>query len=260
MSYSTIQLAYDGGVATITLNRPEKRNAISFDLIDDLLRALEEVAKSDAIILILTGAGKAFCSGMDLENLKALLGRTAEQNLEDTRTMVRLFRAVYEFPKVTIAAVNGPAIAGGTGLALLCDFTLAVPEAKFGYTEVRIGFVPAIVSTFLLRQVGEKQARDLLLTGRIFGAEEAVRLGLVNEIVPPEKLMSRARELAALLMENSTASLRATKKLLTDHARAEVDVQIEAAVRENAAIRSTADFREGISSFLEKRKPVWTGK
>jgi methylglutaconyl-CoA hydratase len=167
MSYSTIQLAYDGGVATITLNRPEKRNAISFDLIDDLLRALEEVAKSDAIILILTGAGKAFCSGMDLENLKALLGRTAEQNLEDTRIMVRLFRAVYEFPKVTIAAVNGPAIAGGTGLALLCDFTLAVPEAKFGYTEVRIGFVPAIVSTFLLRQVGEKQARDLLLTGRI---------------------------------------------------------------------------------------------
>jgi methylglutaconyl-CoA hydratase len=260
MRYSTIQLAYDGGVATITLNRPEKRNAISFDLIDDLLRALEEVAKSDAIILILTGAGKAFCSGMDLENLKALLGRTAEQNLEDTRIMVRLFRAVYEFPKVTIAAVNGPAIAGGTGLALLCDFTLAVPEAKFGYTEVRIGFVPAIVSTFLLRQVGEKQARDLLLTGRIFGAEEAMRLGLVNEIVPPEKLMSRARELAALLMENSTASLRATKKLLTDHARAEVDVQIEAAVRENASIRSTADFREGISSFLEKRKPVWTGK
>jgi len=260
MTYSTIQLAYDGAVATITLNRPDKRNAISFDLIDDLLRALEEVAKSDAIILIVTGAGKAFCSGLDLENLKALLGRTPEQNLEDSQTMVRLFRAIYEFPKVTIAAVNGAAIAGGTGLALLCDFTLAVPEAKFGYTEVRIGFVPAIVSTFLLRQVGEKQARDLLLTGRIFDAEEAARLGLVNEVVPSEKLMPRARELAASLMENSTASLRATKQLLTDHARAELDLQIDSAVRENAAIRGTADFREGISSFLEKRKPVWTGK
>ena len=260
MSYQTIQLAYDGAVATITLNRPEKRNAISFDLIDDLLRALDEVAKSEAIILILTGAGKAFCSGMDLENLKALLGRTPEQNLEDSQTMVQLFRAIYEFPKVTIAAVNGAAIAGGTGLALLCDFTLAVPEAKFGYTEVRIGFVPAIVSTFLLRQVGEKQARDLLLTGRIFDADEAARLGLVSEIVPSERLMLRARELAAQLMENSTASLRATKQLLTDHARAELDAQIDAAVRENAAIRSTADFREGISSFLEKRKPVWTGK
>ncbi len=260
MSYNTIQLAYEGAVATITLNRPDKRNAISFELIDDLLQALDEVSKSDAIVLILTGAGKAFCSGMDLENLKSLLGRTPEQNLSDSQTMVQLFRALYEFPKVTIAAVNGPAIAGGTGLALLCDFTLAVPEAKFGYTEVRIGFVPAIVSTFLLRQVGEKQARDLLLTGRTFGSEEAQRMGLINEIVPPESLLARAQELAAILMANSSASLRATKQLLTDHAGAELDAQIDSAVRENAAIRSTADFREGITAFLEKRKPVWTGK
>jgi methylglutaconyl-CoA hydratase len=260
MSYKTLQLAYDAGVATITLNRPDKRNAISFELIDDLLGALKEVETSDAIVLIVTGAGKAFCSGMDLDNLKALLGRTPEQNLEDSQAMVRLFRSLYEFPKVTIAAVNGPAIAGGTGLALLCDFTLAVPEAKFGYTEVRIGFVPAIVSTFLLRQVGEKRARDLLLTGRIFGADEAARMGLVNVIVAPENLMKRALELAALLKENSPASLRATKKLLNEHARDELDTQIEAAVRENAAVRTTGDFREGITSFLEKRKPVWTGK
>jgi methylglutaconyl-CoA hydratase len=211
-------------------------------------------------VLILTGEGKAFSSGMDLENLKALIGRSPEQNLKDSETMVQLFRSLYEFPKVTIAAVNGPAIAGGTGLALLCDFTLAVPEAKFGYTEVRIGFVPAIVSTFLLRQVGEKHARDLLLTGRILGAEEAARMGLIKEIVAPEKLMVRARELASLLMENSPSSLRATKQLLNDHARAELDAQIESAIRENAAVRATTDFREGISSFLEKRKPVWTGK
>ena len=260
MNYRTIQVASDGGVATITLNRPEKRNAISFDLIEDLLRAFDEVAKSEAMVLILTGAGKAFCSGMDLDNLKALIGRTPEQNLQDSETMVQLFRTLYEFPKVTIAAVNGAAIAGGTGLALLCDFTLAVPEAKFGYTEVRIGFVPAIVSTFLLRQIGEKQARDLLLTGRLFDATEGEKMGLVREIVAPAELLPRARALAALLMENSAASLRATKQLLTDHARAELDAQIEAAVRENAAIRETADFREGITSFLEKRKPVWTGK
>jgi len=260
MTYKTIQIAYASGIATITLNRPEKRNAISFELIDDLLRGLKEVETSDALVLILTGAGKAFSSGMDLDNLKQLIGRSPEQNLQDSETMVRLFRALYEFPKVTIAAVNGAAIAGGTGLALLCDFTLAVPEAKFGYTEVRIGFVPAIVSTFLLRQVGEKQARDLLLTGRIIGAEEAARMGLVNEIVAPENLMPRALQLAALLMENSPASLRATKKLLNDHARAELDTQIDAAVRENAAVRTTADFREGVTSFLEKRRPVWSGK
>jgi methylglutaconyl-CoA hydratase len=259
MEYNTIQLAYDSGIATITLNRPDKRNAISFDLIDDLLIALKEVEASDALVLILTGAGKAFSSGMDLDNLKSLIGRSPEQNLKDSETMVQLFRSLYEFPKVTIAAVNGAAIAGGTGLALLCDFTLAVREAKFGYTEVRIGFVPAIVSTFLLRQVGEKQARDLLLTGRIIGAEEAARMGLVNEIVAPENLLARSRELAASLMENSPTSLRATKKLLNDHARVELDAQIEGALRENAAIRTTADFREGISSFLEKRKPSWGG-
>src|SRR5438270_11335730 len=258
MAYNTIQLAYDGSVATITLNRPEKRNAISFDLIDDLLRALYKVAKSEAIVLILTGAGKAFSSGMDLDNLKSLLGRTPEQNLQDSQTMVRLFRALYEFPKVTIAAVNGAAIAGGTGLALLCDFSLAVPEAKFGYTEVRIGFVPAIVSTFLLRQVGEKHARDLLLTGRIFDAEEAARMGLISEIVPADNLMDRADELAAHRLDNIPVSLLYTKRLLSEAAGANLDAQIEAAVRENAAIRSTADFREGISSFLEKRKPKWS--
>jgi methylglutaconyl-CoA hydratase len=257
---NTVRLEQAGAVATITLNRPDKRNAISFELIDDLLCALDEVANSDAIVLILTGAGKAFCSGMDLDNLKLLLGRSPEQNLKDSQTMVRLFRALYEFPMVTIAAVNGAAIAGGTGLALLCDFTLAVPEAKFAYTEVRIGFVPAIVSTFLLRQVGEKQARDLLLTGRIFSADEAARMGLINEIVPAETLMTRARELASLLLENSPLSLRLTKRLLNDHARTELDAQIDAAVRENAAIRTSADFREGICSFLEKRKPVWSGK
>src|SRR5580692_6649148 len=223
-SYSTLTLAYDDALAVITLNRPEKRNAISYELIDDVLCALDEVAISPAQILILTGSGKAFCSGMDLDNLRSIAGRTADENRADSATMARLFRTLYEFPKVTIAAVNGPAIAGGCGLATLCDFTLASSEAKFGYTEVRIGVIPAIVSTFLLRQVGEKQARDLLLTGRIIGAEEATRMGLISEIVSADNLMARARELAVLLMENSSASLRATKQLLTDHARAELDL------------------------------------
>jgi methylglutaconyl-CoA hydratase len=260
MDYKTLHLAHDAGVATITLNRPEKRNAINYELIEELLAALDEVATSPSLVLILTGAGKAFCSGMDLENLKVLVDRSPEQSLKDSEIMARLFRTLYDFPRPTIAAVNGAAIAGGCGLATLCDFTLAVPEAKFGYTEVRIGFVPAIVSTFLLRQVGEKHARDLLLTGRIVGTDEAQRIGLINEVVAAEKLIDRARELASQLMENSPASLVCTKRLLSDHARLELDRQIESAVRENAAIRATSDFREGVSSFLEKRKPHWSGK
>src|SRR5437868_3566125 len=260
MTYSTIELIYEAALATITLNRPEKRNAISFELISDLMRALDGVARSSARVLIVTGAGKAFCSGMDLENLKALIGRSPEQSLEDSRTMVRLFRTIYEFPKVTFAAVNGAAIAGGTGLALLSDFTLASPEAKFGYTEVRIGFVPAIVSNFLLRQVGEKHARDLLLTGRIFDASEALRLGLVNEIVEPGHLLPRAYEVARTILENSPASLRATKELLSQTVNEELDRRLEVSIEENARIRQTHDFHEGITSFLEKRKPRWSGQ
>ncbi|HET9364412.1 MAG TPA: enoyl-CoA hydratase-related protein [Candidatus Angelobacter sp.] len=260
MANRTVLYSEAQGVATITLNRPDKRNAISYELIDDLTAALKQAAGSTAQIVVLTGAGKAFCSGMDLDNLKQLTGRTHEQNLKDSETMASLFRSLYDFPKSTIAAVNGAAIAGGTGLATLCDFTLASPEAKFGYTEVRIGFVPAIVSSFLIANVGEKRARELLLTGRVFGAEEAHKLGLVNEIIAPEQLMPRTLELAQQLMGNSPASLQATKKLLSGYTREQFDRQVAQAVEANAAIRKTADFKEGITSFLEKRKPTWTGK
>ena len=260
MIYKTVLYTEAQSVATITLNRPDKRNAISYELIDDLIAALKQAASSSAQIVILTGAGKAFCSGMDLDNLKQLTGRTHEQNVLDSETMASLFRTLYDFPKPTIAAVNGAAIAGGTGLATLCDFTLAVPEAKFGYTEVRIGFVPGIVSSYLIANVGEKRARDLLLTGRLFDAEEAYRLGLVTEVVAPEQLMPRALQLAAQLMENSPASLRTTKALLSSYTKEQLDRQLKSAIKENAGIRQTADFKEGITSFLEKRKPTWTKK
>ena len=174
--------------------------------------------------------------------------------------MAQIFRRLYDFPKPTIAAVNGAAIAGGTGIATMCDFTLAAPEAKFGYTEVRIGFVPAIVSSVLVWQVGHKIARDLLMTGRLFDAAEAYRFGLVNEVVSPERLLERARELAAELMENSPSSVRQTKKLINSFIARALDEQIAQGVEDNARIRTTADFREGITAFLEKRKPKWSGK
>ena len=257
MDYKTVHYHESHGIDTITLHRPDKRNAVSYELIADLTAALARAAVSHARVMILTGSGSAFCAGMDLENLKQLIGLSDEQNLKDSRTMAGLFRALYDFPKPSIAAVNGAAIAGGTALAILCDFTLAVPEAKFGYTEVRIGFVPGIVSSYLINNVGEKRARDLLLTGRLFGAKEAHELGLVNEIVEPDRLMHRAHELAQQLLEISPASLRATKRLLAGFSKEQLDRQIEQAVQENAAIRQTSDFKEGVTSFLEKRKPHW---
>lgn len=260
MPFQTIQLAYEAGIATITLNRPEKRNALSFQLLDEFISALDEIERSDALVTIVTGAGKAFCAGMDLEELHSLIGKSHAENVQDSRRMARFFRRLYDFPKPTIAAVNGAAIAGGTGIATMCDFTLAVPEAKFGYTEVRIGFVPALVSSILVWQVGHKIARDLLLTGRIFDAAEGHRYGLVNEVVAPERLPGRTRELAAQIMANSPSSVQATKKLVNGFISKVLDQQVEEAIEGNAAIRQTADFREGISSFLEKRTPRWTGK
>src|SRR5262245_13786259 len=260
MAYKTVLYAESDDIATITLNRPDKRNAISYELIADVTEALKQAGASPAQIVILTGAGTAFCAGMDLDKLKQLIGRSDEQNLKDSQTMAGLFRTLCDFPKVTIAAVNGAAIAGGTALATLCDFTLAVPGAKFGYTEVRIGFVPGIVSTYLINNVGEKRARDLLLTGRLFDAEEAHQMGLVNEIVAPDQLMSRAQQLARELMEISPASLKVTKALLSSFTKDQLDRQLARAIQENAAIRQTADFTEGVTSFLERRKPKWTTK
>jgi methylglutaconyl-CoA hydratase len=303
VSYNTLTLLYETDLATLTFNRPEKRNAISPEMIEELLAALDEIEHSPARVGILTGAGKAFCSGMDLEGLKDLAlqaggvarrseaeghepARPGEMDMavrvfkgqveeavaptstaeptelasESSRTLARMFRRIYDFPKPLIAAVNGAAIAGGCGIATLCDFTLAVTEAKFGYTEVRIGFVPAIVSVFLVRQIGEKRARDLLLTGRVIDAEEAYRLGLVSEIVPPEMLMERAGELAGQLLENSPTSLSDTKQLLTNLSQHDIDHGLELAIEANARIRSTPDFHEGLSAFLEKRKPAWKAR
>jgi methylglutaconyl-CoA hydratase len=257
--FETLKLEFPGELAILTLNRPEKRNAISPQMLSELQSAFDTIEKSPARVGIFTGIGKAFSAGMDLEMLSAIARQSPQENMEDSRRMARIFRRIWSFTKPLIAAVNGAALAGGCGIATLCDFTLAVPEAKFGYTEVKIGFLPAIVSVFLTRQIGDKRARDLLLTGRMITAAEAKELGLVNEIVEPERLMDRAKELAAVLIEASPSSLTRAKRLLTASASSTIDADLERAVLENARIRCTPDFKEGLASFLEKRKPQWRG-
>jgi methylglutaconyl-CoA hydratase len=171
--------------------------------------------------------------------------------------MALALRTLYEFPKPVIAAVNGPAVAGGMGLATLADFTLAVPEAKFGYNEVRVGFVPAIAASFLLRQVGEKRTRELLLTGRLMKAQEALQLGLVTQIVATEELMQTAQALAQTLLLNSPHAMHAVKRLLAAHSRRRLDEELEDAIEANAQERSSEDFREGVRAFLERRRADW---
>ena len=245
-------------VRTLTLNRPERRNALTPALIDELTAALTEAAETCRIV-ILTAAGSSFCAGLDISAMQAMDMHTPMQQAAEADRIARLFRTLHELPIPTIAAVTGPAIAGGCGLATLCDFTLAVPTAKFAYTEVRIGFLPALVSAYLTLQIGEKRARDLLLTGRVFAAEEAHRLGLVTEIVAPESLTHRVEGLSTTLLANSPASLRATKALLIEQQRPWLERALSAAAEANAQMRQTPDCREGLAAFLEKRPPVWHG-
>jgi methylglutaconyl-CoA hydratase len=258
VSYTTIEVQEQNWVRRIRLNRPERRNAMTPQMQTELIEALAEAAAGACRVVVLEGAGEAFCSGLDLSALQAAKDKSAVEHREDAERVSRLFHTLYELPKATIAAVHGAAIAGGTGLATICDFTLAVPEAKFGYTEVRIGFVPALVSAYLVLQIGEKRARDLLLTGRLFDAAEGHRLGLITEVVAPADLSARVQALALTLSANSPASIRATKKLLAAQTKAWLDAAIASSLEANAAARETADFYEGVAAFLEKRKPTWS--
>ena len=260
MTYQALQIKEIDDVFTVTLHRPDRRNALNPELMDELLSVLEDAGKRTSGILSLTGSGEAFCAGLDIDSLRSSRSNSPAQHQKDAERIARLFRTLYDLPIPTIAAVNGPAIAGGAALATLCDFTLAAPEAKFGYTEVRIGFLPAVVASFLVRQVGEKQARDLLLTGRLFPAEEAKCLGLVHEIVGRTDLLPRAQELAQALLQNSPESLRATKKLLSSMQMDHLDREMQYAIAASTAARATNDFDEGVAAFLEKRKPVWPSR
>ncbi len=260
MLYQTLDIADAEDIVTITFNRSERRNALTPEMIEELTSTLDSLSGRTSTVLILTGRGPAFCAGLDLEHLQSLIGKTRSEHHADAARVAHLLRTLYDLPLPTIAAVNGHAIAGGMGLVTACDFALALPEAKFGYTEARIGFVPAIVSSFLALQVPEGHARDLLLTARLISAEEALQMGLVNEVVRDTSLMERAIRLARQLLKNSPSSMRATKQLLSARVKDQLDRQLQEAVETHATVRSTEDFREGIAAFLGKRAPNWPSR
>ena len=244
--------------AWLILNRPEKRNALNSELILELeakLAAYEE--GQEPRVLIISGEGNAFCSGLDLEELQKISRKSFAESLQDARQYAQLLKRIYLHPKPVIAAVNGPAIAGGCGVASVCDMTLAASTARFGYTEARIGFVPVVVSYFLVRIIGEKRARELLLTARLVDAAEARGLGLVNEVVEIADLRSRVREVAKQLSANSPQSLRVTKSLLARLSASDLDEALDYGCELNARSRSTPDCIEGVAAFLEKRAPRW---
>jgi methylglutaconyl-CoA hydratase len=224
--------------------------------VQGLLAALDTAAQDPAIrAVVLTGAGPAFSAGADLEFLKQVTAAGAEANYAHSLELMRLFHRIYTFPKPTIAAINGPAVAGGAGLATACDLVVMSEQAQIGYTEVKIGFVAALVGVILVRAVGEKHARELLLTGKLVSALEAYRMGLVNRVVPAEQVLEEALALAQEVAANAPTSLALTKELLNALPGMGLEDGFRLASIANAWVRETGDLAEGIAAFFEKRPP-----
>ncbi len=255
-----VRYSHLGPAAVLSLNRPDKRNALSRALIAALTDAVKRAIEDPlARCVILTGEGTAFCAGMDLDELRGTVENAAEADLvwDDAAKLSALYSLLYECPKPTVAAVNGAAVAGGAGLVTVCDLAVSVPTAKFGYPEVRRGLVAAMVLPHLLRHVGERAARWLLLTGELIDATEAARIGLINTIVPPELLLSTAATWAGLLAAGGPKALATTKDLLRRCSTQAIPVADLA--RASAEPRLTDECRDGLRAFFDKAKPPWTG-
>ncbi|MGA7159377.1 MAG: enoyl-CoA hydratase-related protein [Bacteroidota bacterium] len=259
MSFSRLSYLVEQRVCHISLSRPEKRNALDDILVSELTRAFLDAAKdSEVKVIVLAGEGKAFCAGADLDYLQKLSAYDFNQNLEDSKNLARLFHLVYTMRKPVIAKVNGAAIAGGCGLATVCDIIVASEESMFGYTEVSIGFIPAIVLTFLVRRIGEGRARELALTGTILGAKEAYALGIVNEVVPSSRLDVRVKELAeSLCINGSASSMGLIKEMFSKMDGLNFSDLLDYAANMNAAMRMSDDCKKGVASFLKKEKLKW---
>jgi methylglutaconyl-CoA hydratase len=254
-----IECHIENKIATITLNRPEKRNALDHHMAQAIHQALIQLKDDENCkVLIIKANGEAFCAGADLSYLKTLQSNSYEQNLQDSTSLMEMFKALDAFPKITIAQVEGAAFAGGCGLVSLCDFSYATPESSFAYTEVKIGFVPAIVMVFLVRKVAEKNAREMLLTGDVFKADKALQYGLINYIIEPEELDDVVFKFAQkLCKQTSMQSVELIKEMLANVQSMDVNEALEYAAQTNAKARATDDCKRGIAAFLNKEKLSW---
>ncbi len=246
-------------IGYITLNRPEKRNALNFAFIAELKEVFLEAEKDDSVkVLVLKANGETFCAGADLEYMESIQHNSFKENLADSTHLMELFRQIYLCPKIVIACVQGHAIAGGCGLATVCDFVFSAPESLFGYTEVKLGFIPALVSVFLLRKIGEAKSKELLLTGNLIKATDAQKIGLINFVVDSneieEKVFTFANNLCNTVSENS---LNNTKKLISDIQNLNLKSGLELAALKNAEVRESDDFKNGMLAFLKKEKSNW---
>lgn len=243
-----------GPIATVTMQRPEKRNALNAEMVAELTQAFTELdGNTEVRVIVLRGEGKAFCAGADLEYLRAIAENSAEENLADSTRLMQLMRLISDLSKPVIAMVHGAAIAGGCGLATVCDITVASRQnALFGYSEVKIGFIPAIVMVYLLRKIGDTQSRRLILTAANISADEAQRIGLIAEVVDDDQLEQHVYQLAQTLSQHSSTSIALSKRMLSALHGMSVDSGLQYAAGMNALVRQTQDCKDGIDKFLKK--------
>ncbi|MBK7957050.1 MAG: enoyl-CoA hydratase/isomerase family protein [Bacteroidetes bacterium] len=254
VEYSTVER-----VCMIVLNRADKKNAFNFQLVKELKEALQRATHDEAVkSIVIKANGTVFSAGADLDYLLRLQQNTFEENLADSNHLKELFEMIYLLPKLVIAQIEGHAIAGGCGLATVCDFSFAVPEAMFGYTEVKIGFIPAIVSFFLVRKIGEGKARELLLTGKLISAEEAHRANIINFISTKEQISADVFAFAKKMNEETSGdSIAMTKELIASIPYMHTNIALSTAAEANANARAGNDCKRGIAAFLNKEKIIW---
>jgi methylglutaconyl-CoA hydratase len=256
MGLKNILYKVENGVAEIVLNRPEKMNSLDEELIHDLGDMMRDFSVNEEVrVVVITGAADNFCSGLYLDYLQKISEYDILQNKEDSRKFKNMLMSIYNCSKPVIAKVKGYCLAGGCGIASACDIIVADESAKFGYTEVKIGFIPAIVMMFLLKRVSETHAKDLLLTARMINSDDAERMGFINHYVHSTELDAKVNEISEMLKKNSETSLKLTKEMFGNISGMDFDKALEYACDLNAVTRMTPDCKNGVAKFLSKQKP-----
>jgi methylglutaconyl-CoA hydratase len=256
--YETIVFSKQNKIARVVFNRPDVHNAFNSKMIGEIDDAIEKIRSDDSVrVVILTGEGKSFCAGADIKWLREIIDYSYEQNLEESLQLAEVLHKIYTLPKPTIAMVNGAAIGGGNGFLSACDISVASEEAKFGLSEVKIGLVPAAISPYVMRRIGESKAREYFLTGKRISAQKALEIGLVNEVVPSDKLEDTVQDIASLLLTSGPEAIAACKELIDKTTRMNFEELKKFTARMIANLRISPEGQEGMAAFLEKRKPKW---
>ena len=260
MKYETIEVHRGKDVVTVCLNRPDVHNAMNEQLMKELTDCFKELSRDDKVrVIILTGNGKSFCAGADLNWMKSMAKYSKEENIQDSRLLLYLYDTIYTCPKPVIGRVNGHAFGGGLGLFAVCDITIAIPDCKFAFSEVKLGIIPSVISTYIVRRTGLSNIKRLFITGQRFNSEYAKEVGLIDYVVQEKDLDEQVQIYVELLRSSGPKAIEEVKKLIDAYEKMDIEKYKEHTVKKIAELRVSEEGQEGINAFLEKRKTKWSG-